>query len=301
MTGRYDRSAPDLSDARQPWSHVARRVGEGRSVLDVGCWDGALAALLRDERGCRVRGVERDAEAAARARARGLDVATADVEVPGWERALGGERFDAVVLADVVEHVRDPRALLRVVRDGLLAPGGSAVLSVPNVAHGSVRLSLLLGDFDATETGLLDETHLRFFTRRSLLSLLRDAGLRATSVDAVERDVPEALARAMLARRGLSDPALVRLVTSDPDAVAYQFVVAAVPAAQEDIPPPPPAVAVDVPRHLDRVLRSQAEKIRRLEERLAVLEAGTPFRAWRYLALRARQALRPRGRAPRGG
>jgi hypothetical protein len=87
----------------------------------------------------------------------------------------------------------------------------------------------------------------------------------------------------------------VRLVTSDPDAVAYQFVVRAVPAAPSEIPPPPPPAAVDVPRHLDRVLRSQAAKIRRLEERLAVLEAGTPFRAWRYLALRARQAFR-RGR-----
>jgi 2-polyprenyl-3-methyl-5-hydroxy-6-metoxy-1,4-benzoquinol methylase len=297
--GRYDRTAPDLDDPAQPWSHVVRRVGDAASVLDLGCWDGRLARMLA-ERGKRVRGVERDAAAAERARARGVDVVTADLEAPGWERALGGERFEAVVLADVVEHVRDPGALLRVVRDALLAPGGTAVLSVPNVAHGSVRLSLLLGDFDATETGLLDATHLRFFTRRSLLALLRDAGFRADAVDVVPKDVPETLARAMLARKGLADPALVRLVTADPDAVAYQFVVAAVPAAPSEIPPPPAPVAVDVPRHLDRVLRSQAAKIRRLEERLAVLEAGTPFRAWRYLALRARQVL-GRGREGRSG
>jgi methionine biosynthesis protein MetW len=293
--GRYDRRAPGLEGSGNPWTLVAERVGRGRSVLDVGCWDGALAALLRDERGCRVRGVERDPEAAARARARGVDVLEADVEAPGWERALSGARFDAVVLADVVEHVREPRALLATVRDALLAPGGSLVASVPNVAHGSVRLSLLLGDFDATETGLLDATHLRFFTRRSLLALLREAGLRATSVEAAPKDVPEALAAALLARRGLSDPGLLRLLTSDPDAVAYQFVVEAVPAPPSEIEPPPPPVAVDVPRHLDRVLRSQAAKIRRLEERLAVLESGTPFRVWRYLALRARQAL-ARGR-----
>jgi SAM-dependent methyltransferase len=89
--------------------------------------------------------------------------------------------FDAIVYGDVLEHLSDPRAVLQAL-DQTLTPGGTVIVSVPNVAHLWVRLSLLAGRFDYADRGILDRTHLRFFTRRTLLELLRDAGLAVIEV-----------------------------------------------------------------------------------------------------------------------
>ena len=88
-----------------------------------------------------------------------------DVEQLDLDAALEGQRFDFVLLLDVLEHLRDPLAVLERLRDRV-APGGRVIASIPNVTHGAVRLSLMSGAFTYTETGLLDRTHLRFFDRR---------------------------------------------------------------------------------------------------------------------------------------
>jgi hypothetical protein len=108
----------------------------------------------------------------------------------------------------------------------LLAPGGYVVISIPNVAHGAVRLQLLQGRFDYRPTGLLDSTHIRFFTRDNLEVLLHDAGFAAT-------DFLRTTAGLFETELGLTPdqvPAdLVEQVLQDPDATTYQFVVRAVP------------------------------------------------------------------------
>lgn len=147
--------------------------GRGRRVLDVGAADGLLARRL-GERGWRVTGIESDpalAEAGARHCATMLraDLNSAPPELT--------ETFDAIVYADVLEHLVDPLGvLLRLNR--ALTPTGVIVVSIPNVAHLWVRLSLLAGRFSYGDRGILDRTHLRFFTRRSLESLLREAHVR---------------------------------------------------------------------------------------------------------------------------
>lgn len=293
----YDRpAAPDLSNEGIPWTHLVRSVPAGASALDLGCWDGMLLGLLRDRGAGRLRGIEREAQAVARARARGLDVVPADLDDPAWPSALAGERFDRVILADVVEHVRDPLATLRRVVDHALAPGGRVLFCVPNVAHASVRLSLLVGDFDRTALGILDRTHLHFFTRRSLHALLRDAGLAVRDAVDLVRDLPLDVARATLARAGVaSTPDLERLLCEGPDARTYQLVGSAEPVPPgTPIPPPPPPTAGDVPRVVDRLLRAQVARIRRLEERVRTLEARGPLGALRAGWLRLRRARRPR-------
>ena len=84
--------------------------------------------------------------------------------------------FDAIICADVLEHLRDPCGALRRLRS-LLAPAGWMIVSVPNVAHWSVRLRLLAGRFDYQPSGVLDEGHLRFFTRGTARQLMSQAGL----------------------------------------------------------------------------------------------------------------------------
>lgn len=146
-----------------------------RRILDVGCGEGALGARLQATLGAEVHGIERHAPAAAAAR-RVLasviegDAATASIPFP--EGA-----FDCLVYGDVLEHLVDPWAALRShVR--FLRRGGTVVASVPNVRHLGVVLPLLFaGRFEYADEGVLDRTHLRFFTRRSFTELLIGAGL----------------------------------------------------------------------------------------------------------------------------
>jgi 2-polyprenyl-3-methyl-5-hydroxy-6-metoxy-1,4-benzoquinol methylase len=147
-------------------------AGQGRRLLDVGSADGLLSRSLSDA-GWRVTAIEGDpalAEAG-RASCEQMVVSDLDREIPDFDAP-----FDAIVYGDVLEHLVDP---LRTVvgLDRWLAPGGRVVISVPNVAHLLIRLSLLVGRFDYFDRGILDRTHLRFFTDRSLRRLLGAAGL----------------------------------------------------------------------------------------------------------------------------
>ena len=162
-------------DPHSSHSVILLRLGDGRGrkVLDVGAADGFLAERLTAQ-GWSVTALERDPELAARARGRCKEVVVADLETAAPR--LSGP-FDAIVYGDVLEHLSDPRATLLAL-DRTLAPGGTVIVSVPNIAHLWVRLSLLAGRFDYTDRGILDRTHLRFFTRRTLLDLLREAGLQ---------------------------------------------------------------------------------------------------------------------------
>ena len=160
-------------------------AGRGRRALDVGAADGFLAERLTAQ-GWSVTALERDPELAARAQGRCKEVVVADLETAAPQ--LHGP-FDAIVYGDVLEHLSDPRATLLAL-DRTLAAGGTVIVSVPNVAHLWVRLSLLVGRFDYADRGILDRTHLRFFTRRTLRELLRSAGLVPLEIAATPVPLP---------------------------------------------------------------------------------------------------------------
>ncbi len=173
---------------------LLRQGPSGGRVLDVGCGSGILGARLR-ERGSTVWGIDAAAdiaELAARRLDRFMLADIADGERIG--ELLEGERFEAIVFADVLEHLTDPVGTLR---DYLrfLAPDGEVLVSVPNVAVWNVRAELLLGRFRYTPTGTLDRTHLRFFTRANLERALCEAGMRAERID-----VNPGIARAFVGR-----------------------------------------------------------------------------------------------------
>jgi 2-polyprenyl-3-methyl-5-hydroxy-6-metoxy-1,4-benzoquinol methylase len=148
------------------------RDGRGRKALDVGAADGFLSERLTAQ-GWSVTALERDPALAARARGRCKEVVVADLEAA--PPRLNGP-FEAIVYGDVLEHLSEPRTAL-VALNRTLAPGGTVIVSVPNVAHLWMRLSLMLGRFDYADRGILDRTHLRFFTHRTFVAFLRDAGL----------------------------------------------------------------------------------------------------------------------------
>lgn len=156
--------------------------GSARFVLDVGCGAGGLGRALKSMRpGIQVRGIEIVSEQAMLARAVLDDVfigSADDPMPPDWPMP------DCIVFADVLEHLVDPWSTLRSFRTRL-APGGTIVISLPNVAHWSVVRDLLAGRWEYRDAGLLDRTHLRFFTTRSAIELVEQAGFRVEQLQRI--------------------------------------------------------------------------------------------------------------------
>lgn len=150
--------------------------GQGRRLLDVGCSDGYLAALFY-ARGYEVTGVERPGGFSEKF------PPEVRLVVHDLEQGLPqlSEKYDYIVCADILEHLRDPAALLRQVRD-TLAPGGMLIASLPNSGNFWFRLNVLLGRFPQEDKGLFDRTHVRFYMWRGWQELLRETGFHITSV-----------------------------------------------------------------------------------------------------------------------
>ena len=197
-----------------------------RRILDVGCAAGALGQALKARQDCEVTGVETVPDAAEAARAVLDRVHLGDIALVA--SSLPQSYFDCIVLADVLEHLVDPARVLAALRP-LLAPGGQFILSIPNVRHWSVVRALLEGRWDYAEAGLLDRTHLRFFTRATIEELLRDVGLEPVLAgtttlggDGVPPAVVSALRAAGLDVRTLAD-----------ESRTYQFLYTARPLVLE--------------------------------------------------------------------
>jgi 2-polyprenyl-3-methyl-5-hydroxy-6-metoxy-1,4-benzoquinol methylase len=175
------------SDPYSSHAVILSRLGEGRGrrALDVGAADGFLAELLTRQ-GWQVTALERDPAQAAKARGRCHEVIVADLDeaAPRLEGL-----FDAIVYGDVLEHLSDPLPVL-VALDRALAVDGRVIVSVPNVAHLWVRFSLAVGRWNYADRGILDRTHLRFFTKQSLGAVLRDAGLSVEELVATPVPLP---------------------------------------------------------------------------------------------------------------
>lgn len=150
------------------------RLWNGRSglrVLDAGCGFATTSERIQ-QLGNDVTGIEENAVACEVASQRISRIVQADLQ----QADLGDEQFDVLIFADVLEHVPWPVGVLRKYLRWL-APHGSVIVSLPNVGLWSVRLAHLFGSWEYEETGVLDRTHLRFFTRKSARWLLAECGL----------------------------------------------------------------------------------------------------------------------------
>ena len=221
---RYDADV-DLNEFNTARTQLVLLTGFNKKVLEVGPATGYITRVLR-ERGCSVTGVEIDAEAAAEAGRYANRMIVGDVETLDIEAVLGEELFDVVMFGDVLEHLVDPVRVLSSVRP-LLAEEGCVVASIPNVGHGAVRLALLGGRFPYTSQGLLDRTHLRFFTRDSLQRLFQGAGFHIVEWQRTTADI---FGTELELQEESYPPDLVEGVRQMPESKTYQFVVRAAPS-----------------------------------------------------------------------
>jgi 2-polyprenyl-3-methyl-5-hydroxy-6-metoxy-1,4-benzoquinol methylase len=175
MPSRYETPVPSHSDRFNRTSILLRWVGCNKDVLELGCSSGFISREMA-KTGCRVVGVDHDRENLSNASLWCAHTVCGDLNDTSWRDSIS-QTFDVILLGDVLEHLINPGRLL-VELQSLLRPEGYLVASIPNVAYWSVRKDLLLGRFDYTPTGLLDETHLRFFTCKTAHRLIEDAGYK---------------------------------------------------------------------------------------------------------------------------
>lgn len=149
--------------------------------MDLGCATGRRAAWLREQRQCWVAGVEVDKAMAALARDRCDSLHEANLDdLPVLP--YPPSHFDVLVFGDVLEHLKNPeRALAHLLL--YLAPNGIALISIPNFVHVTVRLKVLLGLFHYADWGILDRTHLHFYTRRTAREMVEHCGLTVRAWD----------------------------------------------------------------------------------------------------------------------
>lgn len=225
----YDRTV--TVDGVDSLSLLARHVFPGQKVLDLGMGSGALGRFLRSRVPLEIDGVTLSEEEAVRAADSYRRTWVADLDAVDLP-ALVADRYDCIVCADVLEHLKDPARLLAQCRQ-LLKPGGCLLTSVPNVGHYGLLAELLQGDWRYREEGLLDQTHLRFFTRRSLLRFFAAERWQTTHLQTTTRDLQDSEFRVAL---DTLPPAVARFLLALPDATTYQFVQRLEPVEQVQAP-----------------------------------------------------------------
>lgn len=204
------------------------------TVLDIGCGGGATGRLVKEKfPGTRVIGIEINPRAAEHARQYLDHVICAAIDDIDLARAVPGEKVSTVLLLDVLEHLYDPwRALARI--RGWLAPGTRVLASVPNIRNLAVLDELAAGRFQYAENGVLDVTHVRFFTRGELQRMFEETGFRVVNLEPLTQ--PETVDALVLNRRpGRLDTRHLTIGFRDQDDLedlyAFQYVIDAVPAA----------------------------------------------------------------------
>ena len=208
-------------------ARLARLVQPGQKVLELGTGPGTVTRILHSK-GCKVTGVEMDPETLAMCQPFCEKTLQANLEDPHWHESLQNEKFDVVLCADVLEHLRDPRPLLSLL-PSFLNDQGFVLMSLPNASHLTVVASLLAGRFPYQSKGLLDNTHLRFFGREDIDALLRECGLLWQKWETVQVDPAQAELQSFWNRLEAQDQAYLRERCAD--GLVYQHVVKAYPTS----------------------------------------------------------------------
>ncbi len=199
-------------------------TGQGKNVLELGAASGHVTVELR-KRGNRVTAVEIDISNRDLLSQAAEKVIITDLDRLDLVEKLQGEKFDVIIAGDVLEHTTRSGLILIQLQE-LLKEDGYVVASIPNISHGDVRLTLLEGNFPYAESGLLDKTHLQFFTRSSVKELFNDNGFEIAEI----YHTVVALGQTELQVNLSSfDEDIVDFVRNAKDSNVYQFIIKAFP------------------------------------------------------------------------
>ncbi len=216
-------------EAEDSLSRIVRHIKPNKNILELGPATGYLTKYLKEKLGCSVHCIELSKKMASEAEKFCEHMVIADINSVQLEEQFAGHQYDFIIIADVIEHLWENEKTLLSCRN-LLKPGGRCIISFPNIAHASIIGGLLKGNFDYTTEGLLDRTHVRFYTRNSMTALLKKCGFTILETETVTK-LPEDTEIG----DSLGDlPFTVqKQIVSMDDALTYQFIF----ACEQDIAP----------------------------------------------------------------
>ncbi|MGD1913462.1 MAG: methyltransferase domain-containing protein [Rivularia sp. (in: cyanobacteria)] len=227
-------SETDL-DENSSLKKMLRLIGDNKRVIDFGCATGYFAKLLSN-RGCEVTGIEVNPKAAKIAKKYCEEVIIADLDFVSLadilSEKISAEKYDVAVFGDVLEHLRNPWKVLEETRS-LLQPQGYVIASIPNIAHGAIRLALLQGKFEYKPLGILDNTHLRFFTRKTVEHLFEDSGYLIDVIEQTKLPIYSNSDLIPAIEKNNFDKNITSEIERDEDADTLQFVVRGYPISLE--------------------------------------------------------------------
>ncbi|AKG22277.1 class I SAM-dependent methyltransferase [Calothrix sp. 336/3] len=224
-------SEADLDD-NSSLKKMLHLVGENKQVIDFGCATGYFAKLLA-AKNCQVTGIELNPKAAKMAEKYCEKVIVADLDYISLEDILSSQIFDVAVFGDILEHLRNPWKVLTEIRN-FLNPDGYIVASIPNIAHGAVRLNLLQGKFEYTNLGILDDTHLRFFTRETIYDLLEKSGYLIDVMERITLPIFSGSNWIPHLEKNQFDQHILEMIEQDEEADTFQYIIKAFPISIEN-------------------------------------------------------------------
>ncbi|MBT5749698.1 MAG: class I SAM-dependent methyltransferase, partial [Flavobacteriales bacterium] len=163
-------------NGRNSSSLIIRRIAKNSTVLEFGPANGRMTKYLKETLGCTIYAVELNEESAKDAAEFCQDILVGDIEKFKWLTKYQEIEFDYIIFADVLEHLYNPETVLTKAKT-LLKNEGSILISLPNIAHNAIIMDLLNDKFTYKKMGLLDSTHIRFFTKNTLEELITNSGL----------------------------------------------------------------------------------------------------------------------------
>ena len=221
----------DITARNSPHAELVRLVGENKHVLEVGPGIGHVSKVLKSK-GCNVVAVELSQKMGAMAEAWCDRVIVGDIENLDLIEILPDMKFDVIAFGDVLEHLRDPTLVLKKAKE-FLVEGGYVVASIPNIAHRSIRYELLMGEFRYQDQGILDRTHLRFFTLANIEIMFGEAGYAIDELRRIKQSSFFCRERerelGLLQRLGRAIVKGCLRIMLRGEAMTYQFVVKAIP------------------------------------------------------------------------
>ncbi len=272
--------AIDLSNENNSHTQIINKIPQYANVLELGCAHGDMSRVLKQHQQARVIGIEQDAIAAQDAKNICDYVFIEDLNKPHSLDALQFEKFDVITLVDVLEHLHNPKAVLERLKP-LLLDDGRLLLSVPNIAHLSVRLELLCGSFEYEDSGILDCSHEHFYTTESIQQLLYEAGYIIHEMEYTWHDIPDEVIQNYLNKVGLVASEQAMDYFHSNECVAYQFIISASPCdVRTNFLPvthklKPMDDSWDTWRKLHALLRQQNKELELLKKQLANIKRLT--------------------------
>ncbi len=208
---------PDLKSAIS-WMYDL--IKPGSDFLDFGCATGYFGSYIKKNKNCKVYGVEVSSDAKEAKKV--LDgVYSFDLD-DEWPEEVYERKYDYLFFGDVLEHLKDSGLALSKCKE-LLKPAGVILVSVPNIAHLSTRLELIQGSFEYESMGILDNTHLKYFTLSSFTKMANENGYQIESVDSTVNDYPQEITKKILKKVGLEPTKKFWDMSEEFEARAYQY------------------------------------------------------------------------------